>query len=289
MRIFDLRAYIVICMICGNLRASKNIFSSLKIQSMFSKKEIREMLARHNGDPLKILYDLGGYYECPKGGDGKRLGPVVGYAGKYDAGGGIEKQWVGDIYANFAIAEQYPVLIHNFAQQFWKKVSSMGDDIDIICGPQMGGIAIAEMVALVGEKRFAIIEKKVTQLATEKLREQSKLVFARHGIMSGENALVMEDVLNNFSTTSLTIDLIEENGGRVTFIGGLLNRSPNIEHFFDHRGRGIPIISLSRRATSEWRQDAPEVIEDMEKGNVILKPKDNWTPLAEVMEKYKRA
>ena len=33
--------------------------------------------------PLNLVAACGGYYECPKDKDGKRHGPLVGYAGKY--------------------------------------------------------------------------------------------------------------------------------------------------------------------------------------------------------------
>ncbi len=32
---------------------------------------------------LRYLQEFGGWYECPKDSNGKRLGPLVGYAGAY--------------------------------------------------------------------------------------------------------------------------------------------------------------------------------------------------------------
>jgi hypothetical protein len=53
--------------------------------------------------PLDLARMCGGYYECPKSPDGKRLGPLVGYAGRDELG----RQYVGDIYVNFAQVERY--------------------------------------------------------------------------------------------------------------------------------------------------------------------------------------
>jgi len=41
-------------------------------------------VVRVSADHLEILRRCGGYYGCPKDAAGKRLGPLVGYAGKYD-------------------------------------------------------------------------------------------------------------------------------------------------------------------------------------------------------------
>lgn len=59
-------------------------------------------LALREKNPLAVLKALDGYYECPKDTAGKRLGPLVGYAGRDNLG----RQYVGDIYANFAVAER---------------------------------------------------------------------------------------------------------------------------------------------------------------------------------------
>ncbi len=252
---------------------------------MKNSKEIIEILAEHNGDPLKVLHALGGYYECPVSSDGKRLGPLVGYAGKYDAGDGTKKQFVGDVYANFAIAEQYPVVMYEFATSMAKKITRAEIEVDRICGPQMGGIAIAQMTALIAGKRFAYIEKKITQLATEALREQSELLLQRHSIMPGERVFIMEDVLNNFSTTAQTIQVIHDAGGIVVGIGGLLNRSLTIESSYKHGEQSIPVIALVQKAIFEWKQGDANVVTDMAHANVVLKPKNEWARLMEAMEK----
>src|ERR1035437_7436938 len=58
----------------------------------------------YKGDaPLGLANRCGGYYKCPKGPDGKRLGPLVGYSQRYDG----KNQWVGDEYINFAMVERH--------------------------------------------------------------------------------------------------------------------------------------------------------------------------------------
>jgi len=248
------------------------------------KPNIDALLAQHGDNPLAILAALGGFYECPKNGD-MRLGPLVGYAGKYDAGNGTFLQFVGDVYANFSKAEQFPLVMRHFATMLWRRETDLLSSADIICGPQMGGVAIAMMLAYETGSEFAYIEKDVKQLATETLREQADLKFIRHTINAGQKVVIAEDVLNNFSTAKDTIAMIEEAGGEVIGIAGLLNRSATIIDEFDYYGRKIPVVSLVYKPFEQYRQDDPFVAADMEAQNVVLKPKNNWEKLADAMKK----
>lgn len=246
--------------------------------------EINAFLEGNNMDPIEILKKVEGYYECPKDSDGNRLGKLVGYAGKYEDGDGNKKQYVGDVYINFSRAEQYPTLMEHFMKILKKRIEEENSilDFDIVCGPQMGGVVAAAIFALVANKRYICAEKKIMALATDTMREQSKLIFGRHTLNSGDKVVIMEDVLNNFSTTKETIDLIEENGGTVVGIIGMLNRSPIKSDFYDYKGanaRQIPIISFIRKDILEYKQDDPFVKIDIEKGNVSWKPKNEWSSL----------
>ena len=246
--------------------------------------EIKVLLEKSEGDPIEILRAVQGYYECPKDSDGNRLGKLVGYAGKYEDSDGNKKQYVGDVYINFSRAEQYPTLMEHFMKILKKRIEeeNMIEDFDIVCGPQMGGVVAAAIFALTTNKRYICAEKKIISLATDTMREQSKLVFGRHTLNSGDKVVIMEDVLNNFSTTKETIDLIEENGGTVVGIIGMLNRSPIKSDFYDYKGanaRQIPIISFIRKDILEEKEDDPNVKKEVEKGKVSWKPKNEWSSL----------
>src|SRR3970040_2100331 len=103
-------------------------------------------------ETLEALRLLGGYYECPKDPTGKRLGPLVGYAGKYEADDGSKRQYVGDIYANFAKAEERPRVYQSWADRMKFDVP----EVDVLLGMPMGGIAVAFALAPItsAEARF---------------------------------------------------------------------------------------------------------------------------------------
>ena len=220
---------------------------------------------------------------------GLRLGPLVGYAGKYQAPDGSQKQWVGEIYANFAKAEEHPGALFHFASCLKDRPAKIIDSIDVFCGAPIGGYAFSTILGLVLDKPVIKAEKKTTMLATETMREQSKIVFGRHSIEKGVRYAIVEDVCNNFSTTGGLINAIDFAGGKVTAIVCLLNRSLMVEDVFHfHLTRVpincyIPVVTLTRLPIHEYQQDDPFVADDINRNNVVLKPKDDWNRLMEAM------
>lgn len=243
---------------------------------------------------LETLRQCGGYYECRKDKSGKRLGPLVGYAGTYKV---ITRptmqdlpdkklQYVGDIYANFAMAEIHPQVLRRFAKILWLKLGNWinRNAVDCFVGAPIGGYSLSDALGFASGANVIKAEKKVTALATETSREKSKLVFARHSIMLGMKYVIVEDVCNNFSTTQELSELIESEGGKVVAIVCFLNRSLTIDdHYCIRYDHVVPVISLVRKPINEWRQDDPAVAEDIAKGNVVLKPKNEWPRLMEAM------
>ena len=245
-------------------------------------KEVKEALVLYPNDPMRILQICGGYYECPKDENGKWAGPVVGYAGKYDG-----KQFVGRIYANFAKAEEYPIVLLHFAQQLKSLVFPALETMDVFCGVPMGGNAFAQMLALVCDARYVYLEKKVIAVATKDSREESELEFNRHEIQPADHVAIVEDVTNNFSSTEKTVLKIIEKGGKPVAIVSLLNRSVDSVREFKHGELSLPVISLVTKPIFQCKQDDPEVAEDIKAGNVCRKPKDKgeWAKLMAVMAK----
>lgn len=237
-------------------------------------------------NPLETLKKCGGYYECPKGEEGKRLGPLVGYAATYETPDGTRKQWVGDVYVNFAKAEEHPRVLYFFAQQLHEQLTPFLDSLTAFCGAPLGGYGFSNMLGLVTDRRVIKAEKKVTVLATADSRERSDIIFARHELTRGDKVAIVEDVCNNFSTTQQLVSLVEQSGGTVTAIVCLLNRSLHVEDVYvSSDDIEIPLISLVRLVIPEYRQDDPEVAEDITYGNVVWKPKNEWPRLMTAMER----
>ncbi len=234
-------------------------------------------------DPIELWKAAGGFYQCPKDADGKRLGPLVGYAGTYQDDLDLNKHYVGEVYFNFAAVEQYPRPLRRFAQLLMLQLEQEGD-ISVFLGAPMGGIGLAFALGdFFEDVRVVFAEKKVLAPGSE--REQSSLVIARHELDPDDRVVIIEDVCNNFSTTEQLINLVQASGATVCAIGCALNRSemscyhPPSAPLGDH----LPVRSVIHIPSPQFRQKDLEVWEDVRDGNIVWKPKVDWERLMTAM------
>ena len=230
--------------------------------------------------PLKLLQREGGYYECPKDADGKRLGPLVGYAGRDPQG----LQYVGDVYANFAVTESDPSLLGNYAEGLARGLRDVGErDFAGFIGVPEGGRTLAYELARFLNKSYIYPEKQVLEQATATSRAKEGFTFKRHTPLPHRSYVLVEDVCNNFSSTQQLIDLVDAAGAGVRRIVCILNRSSKFQGIYPLKNGHLPITALVSRPMPEWQQDDPAVADDIAKGNVVWKPKDEWKRLSEYM------
>ena len=127
-------------------------------------------------DPLELLKQCNGYYERQPG------GPLVGYAGR-DA---QNRQYVGEVYANFAKAERYGAVLKRVAAALLEKFPEIGSSGAGFCAAPEGGKALAVTLASLTGKEYIFPEKQVTAIKTETSREKSVLAWGRHEPERGE-------------------------------------------------------------------------------------------------------
>jgi adenine/guanine phosphoribosyltransferase-like PRPP-binding protein len=237
-------------------------------------------------NPLNVLKQCGGCYESPRDKNGKIIGPLVAYAGKYKDNAGNEKQYVGPDYFNFARAEQHPDICNYFAraimQDMWEKMP--GDPMpnpDVVIGMPMGGIILSTHLGILLDCRVVFAEKKITALADPEngLKEISELIINRHEIYPGDHVAIVEDVCNNFSTTEKAAQLIA--GVDAKFFGILcgINRSKT-EKWNDYN-----VISSIFKPSEQYKQEDPAVADLISRGKIVWKPKQQWEVLKAAMKK----
>lgn len=239
---------------------------------------------------LAMLPENQGYYDCPKDITGARLGKLVGYAGEYETteGSGEYKHYVGERYWNFPRgAERNPLVMSAFVQTVVNQLRdrtfrSEHGEIDCTFGLPQGGLIPAFEIARLYGCNYSCADKEVLELKTATSREKSRLTLGRHTVEKGWRIGLVEDLGNNFSTTDKAIRLVKEYGGIVTVIICMINRSPEGLTIWNHEGRSIPIVQAVLIPTPEYRQDDPYVAADVEAGNVVWKPKNNWDDLLQV-------
>lgn len=223
-------------------------------------------------DLMQILQRRSAIYQVVKDGEGKRLTPLVGYAGKYPTDEG-ERAYVGETYFDFAMVEQDISSLFQFAIGPSETLRNLG--VNVALGAPMGGIAFAVAMADSIPCAFAFAEKKVTAVATADAREVSELVIARHHIPKGARVAVVEDVCNNFSTTGKLFELVRSMEAEVVAIACAINRSEGQVREWE----GVRVVAALDIPMPQWRQDDPYVAHDIAAGNVVWKPKGQWQEL----------
>jgi orotidine-5'-phosphate decarboxylase len=266
------------------------------------------------------LNQEGGYYTSLDK-DGKRIGPMVGYAGTYLDQNGSKLQYVGDIFANCLRLLRKPWILNKLVEMSSLEVHTfllekcMHNEVNPefvnklhFYGAPMGGIPVAltlaNLVKFQDENNvsplkptisglFGYFDKEVTAVATETLREQTVLNDKSFPIESGEFYVSVEDVINNLKTTREAVYKIIEKGGIPVLIFCLFNRSNTTEFYFNEVVNGkrvsifIPIISACRKELPEYKQDNPEIKNYIAiEGNLVKQPKKAWGELITKMLQY---
>lgn len=237
-------------------------------------------------NPLDVLKECGGCYESPRDKQGKILGPLVAYAGKYKDGAGNEKQYVGPDYFNFAKAEQSPEICRFFAGAIIDNTTKKAQEgllsiPDVVVGMPMGGIILATYVGMLINCRVIFAEKKVISLADpgKGLKEVSELVINRHEINTDDNVAIVEDVCNNFSTTEKAEQLIADADANFFGIFCAVNRSKTEEW------NGYDVFSSIFRPSEQYRQEDLAIADLIARGKIVWKPKQEWGTLKAAMRR----
>lgn len=225
-------------------------------------------------------------YECPKDGQGRRLGPLVPYAGKDEKGHNL----VGDVYFNFAMIEPHVALVARFAELVVYQINQVSElrNATTIIGIPDGGWTLGQEIARVSGKRFVYAGKVERPKAPGAVKAEFDLVFKRISLFPGESVIVADDVHNNFNNTDEVLRSVAPTGVKVVGLCSAFNRSPKVHDLYvpqggDYAGVGLPVVSAIRRPLEEWKQDDPAVASDIAAGNLEREVKKNWARLKLIM------
>lgn len=248
------------------------------------------------GDDLATLVNCEAFYARPTV-LGKLHGPLVAYHGTYDGPGGEKKRYVGDVFVNFAKAEQYPIILDYFAGRLTElmktRISAVAEFMDssrnegslVLVGMPLAAYMLTGAVGRHIGCRTIFFEKKTVAIGVNGEKDTSVLIQGRHRVLPGETAIICEELVNNISTAGEAVEVAEKTGGKVVAIVCAVNRSFPFRNFFDTEdGRKIPIIAVVEKSFEQYRQDAPEVVADIQAGNVSWDPKGDWNTLKSAMD-----
>jgi len=125
-----------------------------------------------------------------------------------------------------ALALQQMPVVEKLGAALAAKVKGLG--ATTVIAPAMGGLVIGQEVARQLGVRFIFVEK-----------EDGKLVLRRgFKIAVGEKMLIIEDVVTKGGRVQETIEIVQANGGAVTGVAMLVDRSNGAVNL------GVPLVSL---------------------------------------------
>lgn len=132
-------------------------------------------------------------------------------------------------------------------------------EIDIVCGPSLGGIILSQWAAFHLSK---IKNKEILGVYTEKDSEGNQ-VFSRRGydkLVSGKNILIVEDLTTTGGSVKKVVDTVRSAGGNVIAVSVMVNRNPDI---VNSDMMTAPFDSLSILRAEAWdEKDCPMCKED---------------------------
>ncbi len=125
-----------------------------------------------------------------------------------------------------ALALQQMPVVEKFGRSLADSVGNL--PVETVVSPAMGGLVIGQEVARQLKSRFIFVEKEAGQLV---LRRGFK-------IRAGEKCLIVEDVVTKGGRVQETIDIIRANGGVVSGVAVIVDRSNGRVNF------GLPLFSV---------------------------------------------
>lgn len=144
-----------------------------------------------------------------------------------------------------ALVLQHPRLASRLCEALAKKIDVA--QIDAVISPALGGILVGHEMGRHLDRRHIFVEK-----------EEGKLVLRRgFAIRPGERFLVAEDVVTQGGRVRETMEIVYQQGGRVSAVAVLVDRSSQ------SLGFGCPFFSLVKINVETFA--ANQLPEDLEK------------------------
>lgn len=234
-----------------------------------------------SSDFLQTLLRCQAIYQAPQDAEGRWLGPLVGFVGKYKGEDSKYHHWISSQYVNFAKAEENPFVVAMFAEHIAKSLQVSAVIPSCILAAPMGGITLGANLAALTGIPFKFAEDRATVLATKTERKRSVYDLSRHPILPGELVWIVEDVINHGTNTRKLAARVRRAGAEVVGVSSAVNISAS--NFIRLGGKDVFISSPLRLGRDRYRQDDPRVICQVKAGNLVLKPKNHWNELMSVM------
>lgn len=128
----------------------------------------------------------------------------------------------GDIYINKNDLLLHASLVGDICQEFAKKFKD--EEIDVVAGPAVGGIALAQWTAhhlskLRGQEVLSVFAEKGPEKSFSFRRGYDK-------VLANKKILIVDDLVNSSGTAQNVIKAVQDLGGEVVALSVMINRNP---------------------------------------------------------------
>mgnify|MGYP001581895639 CR=1 FL=1 len=129
----------------------------------------------------------------------------------------------GSVYVNKDAIYPHTEKVSEVGSMFAERVKDK--DIDVVVGPMIGGIILAQWTAYHLSK---LKGKEILGVYTEK-DAQNNQVFGRRGydaLIPKKNIFIVEDLTTTGASVKKVVNTVKSAGGNVTMVGVMINRNP---------------------------------------------------------------
>lgn len=123
-------------------------------------------------------------------------------------------------------------------------------EVQLVCGPLVGGALVAQMVALEMDIEFCFTERVIHPSAENRYAVEYRLPLGFQAGITGKRIAVVDDAFNAGSAVGGTLAAVQSAGAVPVVVAALLNlrdtrtNSPTFE--------GLPLLALVNRPASLW-------------------------------------
>lgn len=141
-----------------------------------------------------------------------------------------------DYYVDMKKAITMPEILEAVAYLITEKIEN--ESIDKVAGPALGAVPIATATSLISKKPMLMIRKEKKSYGTSKQIEGE--------LLENDNVVIVEDVTTTGGSLLKAINVINENGGKITEAFVIVDREEGAKETFEENNiKFTPLLTIT--------------------------------------------